>query len=271
MKAEGILFGCNYAGTANELRGCINDVRDTAALLTSRGVLCQAYTDDKDTEACTAMGMVTRLYQMALRTYSENLDFLWISYSGHGTSVADTNGDEKDGLDEVIVPCDFETAGCITDDTLSDIMAHINPKTRVVCVFDACHSGSIVDPLYMYETSHKASVVNLKSRIKAKLMCISGCKDDQTSADAYDQYMTQYSGALTSALLRILRQAEFGNDVFNLLTELRLSLKADGFDQIPCLTSSYNLGRDPALFPSDLALYMTKDPALGTVPALTFV
>ena len=35
---------------------------------------------------------------------------------GHGRHIRDRHGTEEDGLDEVILPLDFEEAGYITDD-----------------------------------------------------------------------------------------------------------------------------------------------------------
>jgi hypothetical protein len=40
--------------------------------------------------------------------------FLFFNFSGHGTQVRDDDGDEADGLDEALCPCDFETAGVIS-------------------------------------------------------------------------------------------------------------------------------------------------------------
>ena len=36
--------------------------------------------------------------------------------SGHGRHIRDRHGTEEDGMDEVILPLDFEEAGYITDD-----------------------------------------------------------------------------------------------------------------------------------------------------------
>ena len=45
-------------------------------------------------------------------------DHLFLHYSGHGTQVKDEDGDEADGKDEALVPCDYQTAGFIVDDDL---------------------------------------------------------------------------------------------------------------------------------------------------------
>jgi hypothetical protein len=49
-------------------------------------------------------------------------DELFFSYSGHGSSRTDVDGDEVDGMDEVIVPMDYITDeyGCVVDRFISD-------------------------------------------------------------------------------------------------------------------------------------------------------
>ena len=37
----------------------------------------------------------------------------YLSYIGHGGQVKDRTGDEKDGMDETLVPVDYQTAGQI--------------------------------------------------------------------------------------------------------------------------------------------------------------
>jgi|AntAceMinimDraft_5_1070358.scaffolds.fasta_scaffold34639_1 hypothetical protein len=38
-------------------------------------------------------------------------DSLFLHYSGHGSKKTDTNHDEEDGFDEVLLPCDFMEVG----------------------------------------------------------------------------------------------------------------------------------------------------------------
>ena len=44
--------------------------------------------------------------------------------AGHGGWVEDTSGDEADGMDETLVPVDFEESGEITDDTIFEEVGH---------------------------------------------------------------------------------------------------------------------------------------------------
>ena len=66
---------------------------------------------------------------------------------------------------------------------------------------------------------------------------ISGCMDNQTSADAYNvQGKREFSGAMTSCLLLTLSQDK---KIFNVMYKLRSLLRQKGFTQYPQLASSY--------------------------------
>lgn len=50
-------------------------------------------------------------------------DSLFFSFSGHGSQVKDTSGDEADGMDETICPADYTSAGDARR-TLTEARAH---------------------------------------------------------------------------------------------------------------------------------------------------
>lgn len=82
-------------------------------------------------------------------------DVVVIHYSGHGHQVTDDNGDELDGLDEVLVPIDaradvdpatYRGELHVRDDELEPrlqaLRARVAGGGNVVVFIDACHSGS---------------------------------------------------------------------------------------------------------------------------------
>jgi hypothetical protein len=78
---------------------------------------------------------------------------------------------------------------------------------------------------------------NTTSTCSAKVTMISGCMDCQTSADAYDvQGLREFSGAMTSCLLEVLKTEEL---TFNVIKKLRYILKQKNFEQIPQLSTSF--------------------------------
>lgn len=251
-RGRALLFGLNYAHTTDAvLNGCINDVRNISDYLNAFNIPCDVYTDDVDLASTSAQGMIRKLYELAVASYKENLDFVWIHYSGHGTYVRDSNGDEKDGRDECLVPSDFKTAGVISDDLICSLFKSFNSKTRVVCVFDCCHSATIGDMKYSWEGPKLCVVENIGCAIPAKVTTISGCLDSQTSADAYNVDGTgKFTGALTSCLLYVLRNNPMARkNVFQLINGTRAQLRLKGFTQIAKLCSTHNLAKDMLFMP----------------------
>ena len=254
MKSKGVFFGLNYAHIKSAtLQGCINDAHNMATFLSSKiGMKCDVYTDeDVKKEDTTCLGIIRHLYELAVATYRDDLDLAWIHYSGHGTHIKDTSGDELDGDDECLVPSDFNHVGFIKDDFINAVFQSFNPKTRVICVFDCCHSGTIGDVKYSWESETKATIENINCMASARTITISGCMDNQVSMDAQNLANdNKFSGALTTMLLRILSE-DFDNvksNVFKLLEQLRAKLEQYELEQKPKLCSSYNLAKDPTFF-----------------------
>lgn len=218
-------------------------------LVEKHNIPCDVYTDDnvdiKDNYSTTKNGMLERLNELALLSHNELLDFAFIHYSGHGSYVKDKSFDERDGKDECIIPSDCETNGYILDDDISKILSTFNSNTKVVCIFDCCHSATICDVKYSWEGQFKRRIENINSRIKAKVLTLSGCLDEQTSADAYIRERNKYAGALTNTLLSILKlNNDLNNNIFELVDILRIALKQQGYEQVPKLCSTYNLTFD---------------------------
>ncbi len=75
-------------------------------------------------------------------------DVVYIHYSGHGTQVLDTSGDEFDGLDESIVPSDYvsrrDGSRNIIDDEIGVLLDRLSTKkpASVLLTFDSCFSGT---------------------------------------------------------------------------------------------------------------------------------
>lgn len=78
-------------------------------------------------------------------------DQVFVYYSGHGSQIPDTNGDEKDKWDETLVSIDARDkngtgvfSNMVIDDELDDAFKRIEDKgVNTVMITDACHSGSI--------------------------------------------------------------------------------------------------------------------------------
>lgn len=235
---KALLIGINYKNTENELHGCINDVVQIKNLLTSRFNYKEEnitlITDDTEIKPTkqVILSHLTNLFNN-----SKNYEEIWIHYSGHGSYVPDYSGDELDGKDEALVPLDFNNAGFILDDDIKIVLKSIDESCRCMIIFDCCHSGTAADLLYVYkdntESKEKLDVNNL---VKADVMLLSGCRDDQTSADALIN--KKWAGALTSIFLKILEENKYSIKVLDMVAKLRDKLKLSGYSQYPVLSAS---------------------------------
>ena len=248
--SRALLFGNNYPGTDAELSGCVNDAENLAEFLVSSGFAVEK--DVNIVREATCGDMVRALVALAAETRRQKIDTVFISYSGHGTHVPDSNGDEADRRDECLCPSDFETAGVLPDDFLNDLIEIINPRTRVVVLMDCCHSGSCMDLPARFLT--KTTAVREASTIGChpKVVMLSGCMDSQTSADAFDASRAEFTGAMTSAFLDAIKaKPSVVKDAFELLTAMRALLKERRMTQVPQLSTSMPVpraGRPPLPF-----------------------
>lgn len=198
-----LLIGINYTGTPNQLQGCINDVETVRHyLITKRGYLhshITIMTDETELKP-TARNIMHQLSLLILKSHSQQARELYLSYSGHGSLVSDVDSDEASGYDQCIVPLDYAEVGVITDDCINDYLAHLPKRCRMRCIIDCCHSGSILDLTYSYATVPE---IASGKRLGGDIICISGCRDDQTSSDVGGP---RPHGALTGALIPLLEE-----------------------------------------------------------------
>lgn len=156
-RRKALLIGINYIGTKNQLRGCINDAHNMFNFLTSRhgydaDDIVMLTDDQQDMVRLPLKANIIRAMQWLVRDARPN-DSLFFHYSGHGGQTKDLDGDEDDGMDDVIYPLDFETQGDLVDDIMHDIMVKsLPPGARLTALFDSCHSGTVLDLPYTYST-----------------------------------------------------------------------------------------------------------------------
>lgn len=231
---KAILIGLNYPGSHYSLNGCVNDIKNGSEYLSEGGYDVKMLTDNEVSKKYNVLEALSELGKSS----SKNLFF---HYSGHGTRIRDTDGDEEDGYDEVVYSKD---GVMIVDDQINAEIA-LYPKDKTVfLIFDCCHSGSIVDLPYIYTDKNGVKTEKTVKNVSAKVIAISGCRDNQTSADITKNGMS--FGALSSTLYSLLRKYRSdGKEVtwkqlyFDLLVEMRKKR----YVQYPILSASH-----PTLF-----------------------
>jgi hypothetical protein len=245
MEKRALLIGINYNNDPSlKLNGCVNDV------FTMSNMLIDVYSYKKenikilyDNAAPNLIPNRTNILRelRSIIASSKTSSELWIHYSGHGTYTRDRNGDELDGRDEAIVPCDVYQSGVITDDELLAIFSQ--SKCLTYLMFDCCHSGSICDLQWRFEyvpRTGKYIRYNESKRIltNPKILMISGCRDNQTSADAYNIEMKMAMGAMTNALIDSIRANNYNATFLKIYADMCGWLSKHGHTQFPCLSSS---------------------------------
>jgi len=137
-----LLIGINKYRAVPKLQGSLNDIETMKQVLITRWGFPEANIMFLVDEQATREGMLAALNRFVSETGPQ--DTVYIHYSGHGSQVADLNGDEPDDqLDETLVPQDGRTGTVpdITDDELDVIFAKL-PTTNAFIVLDSCHSGT---------------------------------------------------------------------------------------------------------------------------------
>ena len=237
---KALLLGLNYVGTSAELQGCHHDANNLAAWLTQT-----LHWDPDDlllmTDATpitpTRQAMVRALRDLALWSHRHPGSQVFISYSGHGSQVADTGGDERDRQDEVLVPLDWQTAGLISDDEFGRLLRQFHASTDVVVLVDACHSGSIGDLPYHVIAGNEFVIEN-DTLCDARVLLISGCDDIQTSAEVLNLAgESRVDGVMTTSFLRIMQDRR-EITCLSLIRYMWEFLQTRGYIQRPQLTSS---------------------------------
>ncbi len=140
MTTKALLVGINDYKTA-PLRGCLNDVQAMCDVLVQHYGATEDHLRMLQDGAATKAAIVDGLRWLAEPDAASSTCMFF--FSGHGTFVADQNGDEPDGRDECICPFDYETVGPMNDDALRDLYASFSPDAHLLLIMDCCHSGTV--------------------------------------------------------------------------------------------------------------------------------
>jgi len=251
---KALLVGINdYPGTFNDLMGCVNDVQNMQDLLVSLfGFTKENIVMLTDRDATT----INILKALEMLVYGAKAgDQLVFHYSGHGSQVPDTQGDETDKLDEILCPYDLDwKSNVIRDDDLGKIFATLPPEVHMEVFLDSCHSGTGLrgmdtayrKPRYMpmpAEVMPASDRITERREIKVQRAQVlwAACKSNQYAADA--ALNGKYGGAFTTFLCNSVRASDPKTSRSGLLRDVRANLKKEGFKQLPQLETDVRLKR----------------------------
>jgi metacaspase-1 len=223
----------SYEGWDGTLVACENDANSMQKIASSLGYETQQLITRKATRAA----VIDTLSKAAQELEKDDIFFL--SYSGHGGQVPDTNGEERDGKDETWVLYDGE----LVDDELHELYTHFKPGVRIIVLSDSCHSGTVTRAMYertapieaefglrphpkfrskliprevqekvierekkIFERIQSETKAAVKRSPEATVLLISGCQDNQLSSDG------DVNGLFTEALLKVWNDGDFRQD-----------------------------------------------------------
>ena len=138
-----LLVGINdYPGTQNDLQGCVNDITNVYDVLVKYFGFAAADIKMLSDKRATKKAILAGLGSMVGK--GKPGDTLVFHYSGHGSQVRDTEGDElEDGKDEIICPWDFDWEdGYIKDDDFHAMFQDLKKGVHLEVILDSCHSGT---------------------------------------------------------------------------------------------------------------------------------
>lgn len=212
-----------YEGWDGALAACEADAKDMCALAKSQGF---AVTGFLLSAQATSAAVKAAVAEAAKRLVKD--DVLLLTYSGPGGQVKDTNGDEFDEMDETWVLFDRQ----LVDDELYDLWSRFKPGVRIVVLSDSCHSGSVIRAVpcvieggrrframprevgIRVEKAHAALYRHIQDahpkgdrvKVRATVLLISGCADNQYSMDG------ERNGVFTGTLKRVWAGGKFAGN-----------------------------------------------------------
>lgn len=250
----------HYGGWSGDLMACEADAHDMADIARTQGFnVTTLLTKDATRQRVTE----------AIRDAAKKLqpgDIFMLSYSGHGGQVPDRNSDEKDMIDETW--CLYD--GQLIDDENNALFSEFAQGVRILVFSDSCHSGSVTKAAYYHkEMNMRATNVDIhqtryrfmptdmayrtyhlnrefydqilkrpdlresENKVKASTILISGCQDNQLSADG------TFNGLFTSQLLAVWQEGAFDGNYRQFRREIVKRMPPDQTPQF-YLTGQYS-------------------------------
>ncbi len=227
----------HYQGWSGPLNACEADAEDMAGLAESRGLATQRLI----TPRATRDNVIAALQGAADKLTGG--DLLFLTYSGHGGQIPDNNDDEPDGNDETWCLFDGEliddelhdlfaafkpgvriavlSDSCHSGTVLRNGFMAAMRESGVLATMTAGEGTSLPAvrampasvALRVYR-KHREFYSGLQARIprdvvdrvRAHVLLLSGCQDNQTSSDG------AFNGLFTANLLRVWNKGLFKGD-----------------------------------------------------------
>jgi len=221
----------HYNGWAGKLNACEADAKDMAKIADDRNFKTTTILTSKATADTVKKAISDAAGKL------KKGDILFLTYSGHGGQVPDTNGDETvDRKDETWVLYDRQ----LVDDEMYDLYSKFAAGTRIFVLSDSCHSGTVNRDIFdaaapsvveadivdtdevrtkdlprdvaeatyeqnkkVYDEIQEKCPAAENAEIGATVILISGCQDNQLSMDG------DRNGLFTQQLLSVWNKGKY--------------------------------------------------------------
>jgi hypothetical protein len=253
MKNKALLVGINkYPDPRNELRGCVNDILDMENYIAEVNTIYAKENIKKLIDKQASKKEIVNQIKWLLNEAAPG-DSLLFHYSGHGAQVPTKNKQlEKDGLDEIICPYDFDgtEATILRDKEFAQLFAGIPKGVHFVWISDSCHAEDLSrDPVaindingmrYRYFQGLPSHLINTNNKENEGLAPIltplngallSACASQQLSADAIIN--NRFNGAFTYYLIQNLKLYGTSKTMQEIIGYVNADLTKNGYDQNP--------------------------------------
>lgn len=215
----------HYQGWSGHLTACEADANDMADLAQAGSFSFTKLLTRQATREAVLNGIGDAAKNL------KSGDIFFLTYSGHGGQAPDLNNEEPDGMDETW--CLYD--GQLIDDELYSSWGAFASGVRIFLLSDSCHSGTVskaihyreklrsgLPPVYrampdevalrVYQNNKSFYDPILKNRnlsealsaVKASVLLISGCQDNQLSLDG------TFNGLFTGTLKTVWNGGTFG-------------------------------------------------------------
>ena len=265
MKNKALLVGINkYPDPRNELRGCVNDILEMEHFIAETNKVYSKQNIKKLTnKEATKKGILTQLKWLI--DGAEPGDQLLFHYSGHGAQAPTKfTSLEKDGLDEIICPYDFDGTNntSLRDKEFAQLFAAIPKGVHFVWISDSCHAEDLSRDPFITDETNKVENTHYKhyryftglthfekmedeandqaditiGRIAPIISLLNGallsaCQSHELSADTYIN--KRFIGAFTHYLIENLNKYSGNKNMRSIIGLVNKDLEKNGYDQSP--------------------------------------
>lgn len=204
---KALLIGIDYIGTSHYLSGCIDDIQNSYQFIQSCGynevLILSDASHFQPYNSVILKALDWLLSDQPSTNFSLTKEFkptispqqLFVHYSGHGA-------------EDCWCPLDaVGSSKLISGNTIQDrLVKRINKNTKLTLLMDCCHSGNMLKLGYSSSVSpisgHIVSENEDGTVEKGIVICLAGCKDNQTSGNINIGGVGE--GVLTYSLLKVL-------------------------------------------------------------------